>query len=87
MKALLIHWIDSSSDHGWGKIKEIPQSPNDCITLGFLVRETEDFLLITHSWDPETSSVNGTIEIPKVAIKSRKNVPWKVPKTVKQKLV
>jgi len=86
MKALLVEWIDSASDHGWEKIKDSEIEHESCITLGFLVKESEDFIMIAHSIDQANDSANGRIQIPKVAIKSRKVIQWKPKGSPKKRL-
>lgn len=74
MNVYMVEWIDSESDHGWGKIKDSEISTALCITIGFLVKENKDFIMMSHSWDKENDSINGTIQIPKVAIKKKRKV-------------
>lgn len=76
MKGIIIHWLDSGSDHGWGKIKDAEIQTGLCVTMGFLVKENAEFYLVCHSWDEENDSVNGTIQIPKIAVKKKRFLKW-----------
>ena len=66
-----IEWDDATTDNGW---EEVPENlePSLAITVGFLVRETKDHLLIASTYD-ETHT-NARLQIPKKLIKSRKEI-------------
>lgn len=75
MTILHIEWLDSETDHGWQVIAEIEQNELGLThSTGFLIRESEQFLLIAHSYDPDTESANGLMTIPKGAIKARRTL-------------
>ena len=72
-KYKLVHltWDDAQSDMGW---EEVPEKlePSIAITVGFLIRETKDHLLIASTYDEDTT--NARIQIPKKMILTRKEV-------------
>lgn len=76
MNCVYVEWIDSETDDGWGKIKDVSDNLTLCRTIGYLIKDSSDFVTIAHSWDEENDHVNGTIQIPKVAIKKKKFVKW-----------
>lgn len=76
MKAVVIEWIDSSSAHGWDKIKDHEIETGLCVSIGFFIKENKDFILIAHSYDSDNESINGTIQIPKVAIRKKRFIQW-----------
>jgi len=73
-KILLIDWVDSSSANGWNHIEAINPSLKICTSIGFLINETKDALILAAhlSFDPDLCS--GDISIPKVAIIRRRAI-------------
>ena len=73
-----ITWIDSASRHGWTDRNDV-----DDIALihsvGFLVRETKDVIVISTSFHEEDFA--DPLSVPKVAIRSRRNLKWQPPKS------
>lgn len=59
----------------WGATSDISPDSVECLitSVGFLVMETEHFVLITHSHSPE-GQTRGTFCIPKVCIQERTTV-------------
>jgi hypothetical protein len=68
---LLVDWVDSSAAHGWNHIDAINPALKVCTSIGFLINETEDALIIAAhlSFDPDLCC--GDMSIPKVAIVKR----------------
>lgn len=63
-----ISWIDAVADSGWEE--KTKAEIHHCITVGFLVHETDDAICIASTWsDTET---NARMHIPKAWIKDRK---------------
>jgi hypothetical protein len=69
-----VQWDDAVSDVGW---ESIPDKLEKSIatTVGFLVRETKDHLLIASTYDD--NHTNARIQIPKKMIQSRKEITFK----------
>lgn len=74
MTILHIAWLDSETSDGWQKTDEVGQELGATHSTGFLIHESDQFILIAHSYDPDTESANGLMTIPKGAIKSRRTI-------------
>ena len=74
MTILHIEWLDSETRDGWQPLDEIKQALGLTHSTGFLIHESEQFILVAHSFDPDTESANGLITIPKGAIKTRRTI-------------
>lgn len=70
MKIVKVTWIDAESHNEWVEVKDLVD-PSICTTVGFLVKETEEFYYIaaTVSLEGEAIHTNNRILIPKVWIK------------------
>ena len=66
-----IEWLDSQCCNEWTLFGEVETELKNTHTVGILVKESERFIVVTHSCDPQTESCNGKITIPKSAIQSR----------------
>lgn len=62
-------WDDASTDNGWEPVPDV-LVPELVTTVGFLVRETQEHILIANSYDP--NHTNGRIQIPIRMVVSRK---------------
>jgi len=67
-KIIQVSWIDAVADVGWeGKTKaEI----HHCITVGYVVDETDEALCLASTWSVDQT--NARMHIPKAWIKNRK---------------
>lgn len=67
----IIEWIDScSSTTRWELVSEADPQPADrCVSVGFIIEDTKEYVCITGS--RSTSCVMCRLTIPKVAILSR----------------
>jgi len=67
-KIVQVSWIDAVADVGWeGKTKaEI----HHCITVGYVVDETDEALCLASTWSIDQT--NARMHIPKAWIKNRK---------------
>lgn len=66
----VVHWIDAYSIDEWGSIKEVERADNyKCITVGMLMHEDKDRVIIAHTTGGENDSC-GNIVIPKCSIKA-----------------
>ena len=68
---VIVIWDDAESDDGW---EEAPTElePALATSVGFLVRQTKDYLLLAQSYD--NGHTNGRFQIPKVNIKEMKEI-------------
>jgi len=65
---LQLRWIDAVADSGWEE--KTKAEIHHCITVGFLVDETDEALCIASTWSH--NQTNARIHIPKAWIKDRK---------------
>jgi|GEM_PF-5789510 len=69
---VVVEWIDSATGGGWQGIDQAEHGALECITVGFLVKETDEALSVAHSvsqQDGEDSGVCDMISIPQCAIR------------------
>lgn len=63
-----VSWIDAVADSGWEE--KTKAEIHHCITVGFLVDETEEAICIASTWSH--NQTNARIHIPKAWIQNRK---------------
>lgn len=68
MKVVHVEWVDSEASVGWEPRSSITSTPLIAPTVGFLMKETDEFLLVAHSYDSVNDHFNGGIKIPIVSI-------------------
>ena len=68
MKVVHVAWLDSMSNCEWSYIDEIEDTLKLTHSVGFLVKETDNSLVLALSLDPQTHSVHSFKHIPIVAI-------------------
>ena len=79
-KLELVEWIDSHSGNGWTRMEDFDEKAALSMTplhsVGWAIAENDEALCLAQSvGNPSnTEQFNGTITIPKVAIKSRKKL-------------
>jgi len=67
MKLVKIEWVDAECTNGWQTAGDEVELPL-CTTIGYLVKETPDLLVVT-----STTSIDdylGSVSIPRVWVKS-----------------
>lgn len=75
MKVVFVHWQDAVSEDAWEDIEEAKKSkPHTIFTVGFLVDEDDDRILLALNWDPLGEAVSQTISIPIAWIMDQKEV-------------
>lgn len=59
-----VEWEDAQGDTGW---EEVPDEVEPCIaiTAGFLIKETENYLIVASSIDTDNDHNNNRIQIPR----------------------
>ncbi len=63
-----VEWIDAVADSGWeGKVVA---AVHHCVTVGFLVDETDEAICLASTWSIDQT--NARMHIPKAWIKNRK---------------
>ncbi len=76
-KLVEIEWIDSSTGAGWISTEDINVEPVQCVTVGFIIRETKTAVMVAASlgiWSGVVDQACDPITIPKVAITKRRNL-------------
>jgi len=63
-----VSWIDAVADSGWEE--KTKAEIHHCVTVGFLIDETEEALCIASTWSH--NQTNARIHIPKAWINNRK---------------
>lgn len=60
-------WDDAESDASWTEVPTVPLGPTLAITLGFLVADEKDYILIADSYfqDSHSKVISGTTKIPR----------------------
>lgn len=63
-----VKWIDSSCASGWHpKEESIGTTPANCVTIGFLLEETDDYVSLYMSDDGQ-GNIDNCLTIPKFAV-------------------
>lgn len=65
-------WDDACSDAGWQTTKQIKFEPQKVVTVGLLIAENKDYLIIAHTYSAD--DYVGWFQIPKGMILSRKTL-------------
>lgn len=66
-KSITVTWIDSSSSHGWNYEDDaLRLSPNEIRTQGFLIKETDDYVVVSASI--ANHQIDSPICIPRICI-------------------
>ena len=67
-KIIQVSWIDAVADVGWES--KTKAEIHHCITVGYLVDETDEALCLASTWSVDQT--NARMHIPKAWIKNRK---------------
>jgi hypothetical protein len=71
MREVRITWTDSMTvSEGWASIEDYVTSSSSvsCVSLGFLINEDDEKLVLAMNYDPDNDHVNQTIVIPRVSV-------------------
>jgi len=71
MKPVYIEWLDSHGGEGWIRSDDINEPKLLIKTIGWLVKEHSDYVILTTSYN-EWNNILSQLAIPKVAIVKRK---------------
>lgn len=70
-KMVLVEWVDSVRNSGWDARKiHAEMKASICTSVGYLLFDGEDNLVIYQSWDAANNSCGMSLTIPKIAVKS-----------------
>ena len=70
-----VTWIDAVADSGWET--KTKAEIHHCITVGYLVDETEEAICLASTWSVDQT--NARMHIPKAWIKNRKVIERETP--------
>ena len=66
MKLVKIQWLDATGADGWIEAKElVNEEPAIHNSVGYVVKDTPEFITITMSYDDEKESLGAWLLIPK----------------------
>lgn len=68
---ILVEWIDAIAEIGWVGIDEIKPEKSICKTIGFLIKENENELVLTNSLTQTEDQFSGYFSIPQGCIKEK----------------
>jgi len=68
MIEVYVEWYDSQSSNVWTEKKDIHYKHIPAVTKGYRVKETDKYIVVSHSYDKETNSWCGYLLIPKCSI-------------------
>lgn len=68
MRVVHVEWVDSETETGWEPLSSVESRPLIAHTVGFLLKEADDFVMVAHSFDFENEHYNGAIRIPRCSI-------------------
>lgn len=71
----LIYWRDAKYSAGWHTPGEVPSEPCEVETLGWLIKETDEAVIMALSISPDTQTVGHVSVIPKSGITARFQLP------------
>lgn len=80
-------WDDAEGEAGWSDEPHLPLQPTLATSIGFLVRDEENYVLLADSYFPNSKVIGGTNKIPKKMIVEmiELQVSVKKPRAKKQK--
>lgn len=66
MKAVKVEWLDTcSGTPNWAQLDNIEVGPLKCESVGWLIKETEDYISIAQNYCEEENLVADTMTFPK----------------------
>jgi hypothetical protein len=79
-KIIQVSWIDAVADVGWEE--KTKANIHHCITVGYLIDETDEALCLASTWSIDQT--NARMHIPKAWIKNRKVLVNAIKETKRQ---
>lgn len=66
MKAVKVEWLDiCSGTPNWARLDDLEVCPLKCESVGWLIKETEDYISIAQNYCEEEKLVSDTMTFPK----------------------
>lgn len=75
-KIIVIDWVDSIRDFDWTPIEDVDENSLDCVSVGFMLKETDDYVTIAQNYGLEPEQVCNLITIPKCSIKNIREIKY-----------
>lgn len=67
LEMVLLRWIDSEAEVGWGEISQGPLHKN--YSIGFIIDQTLEVYVLAADYDPENDHFNRVMRIPRECVK------------------
>ena len=74
MKIVVIDWVDSVRAFDWTLMEDVDEKSLDCVSVGFLLNETEEHVTIAQNYGLKPKQVCNLITIPKCSIKNIREI-------------
>ena len=74
MKIVVIDWVDSVRAFDWTLMEDVDEKPVNCTSVGFLLKETDDYVTIAQNYGLEPEQVCNLITIPKCSIRNIREI-------------
>jgi hypothetical protein len=68
-----VTWEDAESDHGWEPSADTDMSPAMAVTVGFLIKDESERVVIASTCDAQNNS-NNRLKIPRGMIRSMRKI-------------
>lgn len=71
MKTVRIEWLDiCSGTPNWARCDELELGPLKCVSVGLLLKETDEYISITQNYNEEENLVSDTMTFPRAIVTS-----------------
>ena len=71
-KIIEVWWYDPESIDPWESIADLKINDEPCYSVGMLLKENKNFILITLNFDPVNKNASCIMRIPKSCIRRRR---------------
>ena len=75
-KIIVIDWVDSIRSFDWTLIEDVDENSLECVSVGFILKETDDYITIAQNYGLEPEQVCNLITIPKCSIKNIREIKY-----------
>lgn len=74
MRIIKINWVDSVRASDWALLEDIDDKPLDCVSVGFLIKETDEQITIAQNYGIKPEQVCNLMTIPRCSIRDIKEL-------------
>lgn len=67
-RKVYVEWVDSARSYDWERLDEFEGEPVECESIGWLIKETDKYVIIAQNLGYEPVQVCNTMTIPKCAV-------------------